>query len=67
MNTCKTCKNWDYRQGDLRGTCQKINLGSGWDYKDKALIHVFVADDSGLDVEFRTTADFGCNLYEVKA
>lgn len=59
MVHCIDCKFWSM------GCCDKIEV-DGVDHQGGARIKVTVLDDSGLDVECRTSGSFGCVLGELK-
>lgn len=59
MRVCATCIFWE-RKNETHGTCNTIELDGVDGAKDNARIRVSVCDDSGLDAELVTGANFGC-------
>lgn len=65
--TCKTCQYWTGpAKHPLKphSMCKKLSARSGWENRDPVRICVWVDDDTGLDTELHTQADFGCNQWE---
>ena len=59
---CKTCKHWGHF-----GECGRLDTTDDYYASPKdseALLFFTVDDDSGSDFSFRTSATFGCNLWE---
>jgi hypothetical protein len=68
MNTCSTCKYWGDGfpvRPDYHNTCGKIGIDEQPTH-DIAYVDVQVADDTSLNVEFKTMGHFGCTLHSPK-
>lgn len=60
MEKCKTCVYWKPYVG--KGVCTAIDHIPAI----AAYVEVRVQDDSGLDVCFHTSPEFGCSLHKAK-
>ena len=78
MNTCKTCKHWDhyyhgYKLAGGQGVCYNGKLCNDLESyaedgaTDGAMLHYDAADDTGIEADLCTGADFGCTLHEAKS
>lgn len=68
MNTCSTCKYWGNSwpiQANKHNECGLIGIDES-NSKDTAFIDVQVADDTSLNVEFKTLGNFGCSPHSPK-
>jgi hypothetical protein len=65
---CKACRHWDnfWRNEQELGTCERIHMMDKDTHieNDGAFFYVKTLDDSGLSVEFKTCAMFGCWAFE---
>lgn len=63
MEKCKTCVYWQKHINSKNGNC---SLMPDTIITDGAYIDVYVSDDSGLDIKFITSPEFGCSLHKAK-
>lgn len=62
MEKCKTCVYWMGNDTSNMAKCEMIDMWDG----NPVIINVDVSDDSGLNVSFLTSPEFGCSLHKAK-